>query len=100
MIDHGIGLTRATSYEVKPFEQRSFAVDCRALEETECKYFWTAGHEEGLTKKEGKGVTILVIVMSDPANVPRVGGGRPRRPSLATVRTGSDPRNVLIERID
>ena len=70
MIDHGIGLTRATSYEVKPFEQRSFAVDCRALEETECKYFWTAGHEEGLTKKEGKGVTILVIVMSDPANVP------------------------------
>jgi hypothetical protein len=54
MIDHGIGLTRAASYEVKPFEQRSFAVDCRALEETERKYFWTAGHEEGLTKNREK----------------------------------------------
>ena len=43
MIDHGIGLTRATSYEANHSNERSFAVDCRALEKTECKYFLDCG---------------------------------------------------------
>jgi len=62
MIDHGIGLTRATSYEVKPFERKVFRRWLPRTRRDRVQILLDRGPWRGINKKQGKGITIVVIV--------------------------------------